>query len=56
MVGIPGLESRTLDKPPYDKPFDMAAAHLFKIWGGKIHEIEAIGFAAPYNAPSGWEK
>jgi hypothetical protein len=35
--------------------FDMPALHIYKIWGGKIHEIEAIGIVAPYNAPTGWE-
>lgn len=40
---------------PY-APFDMAAAHIFKIGAdGRIHEIEAVGVSAPYNAPSGWD-
>jgi hypothetical protein len=38
------------------KPFDLPAMHIFKIWGGQIHEIEAIGFSAPFNSPSGWEE
>jgi hypothetical protein len=37
------------------KPFDMPAMHIYKIWGGQMHEIEAIGIVAPYNAPTGWE-
>jgi hypothetical protein len=36
-------------------PFDLLALHIYKIWGGQIHEIEAIGFTAPYNIPTGWE-
>jgi hypothetical protein len=36
-------------------PFDLPAMHIYKIWGGQIHEIEAMGFMAPYNAPTGWE-
>jgi len=37
-------------------PFDLPAAHVFKIGeDGKVHEIEAMGFMAPYNAPTGWE-
>ena len=37
-------------------PFDLPAAHIFKVGAdGKIHEIEAMGFLAPYNAPTGWE-
>ncbi len=37
------------------KPFDLPAMHIFKIWGGQIHEIEAMGFTAAYNSPTGWE-
>ena len=37
-------------------PFDMPAAHIFKIGAdGRVHEIEAVGFTAPYNSPTGWE-
>jgi len=37
-------------------PFDLPAAHIFKIGAdGKVHEIEAMGFVAPHNAPTGWE-
>ena len=35
--------------------FDLPALHIYKIWGGQIHEIEAMGFMAPYNSPTGWE-
>jgi hypothetical protein len=38
------------------KPFDLPAAHVFKVGAdGKVHEIEAMGFQAPLNAPTGWE-
>lgn len=38
------------------KPFDMPAAHIFKIGpDGRIHEIEAVGFTTGYNSPTGWE-
>jgi hypothetical protein len=36
-------------------PFDLPAAHIFKIKDGKIHEIEAMGFTAPYESPTGWQ-
>ena len=37
------------------KPFDMPAAHIFKVGAdGKVHEIEALGFTAPLNSPTGW--
>jgi hypothetical protein len=41
---------------PNQQPFDMPAAHIFKIWGGQIHEIEAVGLVAPYSSPTGWEE
>jgi hypothetical protein len=38
------------------KPFDLPAAHIFKIGPeGQIHEIEAVGFTAPYKSGTGWE-
>lgn len=49
--GVPGVPFRKIDY----KPFDLPAVHIFKIWGGQIHEIEAIGFLAPYNSSSGWD-
>lgn len=46
---------RNKENMPYD-PFDMPAAHIFKIGAdGLVHEIEAMGFVAPYNSPTGWE-
>jgi hypothetical protein len=37
-------------------PFDLPAAHIYKIGpDGLMHEIEAMGFQAPYNSPTGWE-
>jgi len=52
IVGYPGVTS----VPMKFKPFDLPAAHIFKVQGGKIHEIEAMGFTAPYNSKTGWEK
>jgi hypothetical protein len=46
----------------YDKsrlpfePFDLPAAHIYKIGAdGEVHEIEAMGFRADLNSPTGWE-
>jgi len=46
----------------YDKtrlpfePFDLPAAHIYKVGAdGKVYEIEAMGFRADLNSPSGWE-
>jgi hypothetical protein len=51
IVGVPGVEKVDLNIPPFDLP----AAHIYKIQGGKIHEIEAMGFMMPYNSKTGWE-
>jgi len=48
--GVPGVTQREVN----NQPFDLPAAHIFKISDGKIHQIEAMGFLAPYNSPSGW--
>ena len=49
-------DRRITTLPMKFKPFDLPAAHIFKVSGGKIHEIEAMGFMAPYNSKTGWEK
>ena len=39
------------------EPFDLPAAHVFKVGAdGKVHEIEAMGFQADLNSPTGWEE
>jgi hypothetical protein len=35
-------------------PFDLPAAHIFKIRDNRIHEIEALGFMVPYLSKNGW--
>jgi hypothetical protein len=52
IVGVPGLEKIDLNIAPFDLP----AAHIFKIQGGKFHEIEAMGYTMPYNSKTGWER
>jgi hypothetical protein len=37
------------------EPYDLPAAHVFRIADGEIHEVEAIGLFVPYGAPTGWE-
>ena len=51
IVGVPGVDT----VPMNFKPFDLPAAHIFKISGGKMHEIEAMGATMPYNSKTGWE-
>jgi hypothetical protein len=46
---------RNRQSMPY-RPFDMPAAHIFKIGpDGRVHEIESVGAIAPYNSPTGWD-
>jgi hypothetical protein len=52
IVGIPGLD--TLEMKGLGTS-DLEAGEMFKIRGGKIHEIEAMGFLLPYGSKTGWE-
>ncbi|HSW38533.1 MAG TPA: hypothetical protein VLL97_03480 [Acidobacteriota bacterium] len=49
--GVPGITER----PNTWGPFDLPAAHIYKIRNGKIHEIEAVGYMAEHGIKSGWE-
>ncbi|MBN1905550.1 MAG: hypothetical protein JW927_10665 [Deltaproteobacteria bacterium] len=49
--GVPGVTERTNDFGAFDLP----AAHIYKIRGGKIYEIEAIGYMAEHGITTGWE-
>lgn len=51
IVGVPGVTSR----PKAFGPINLLAGEIFKIRGGKIHEIEAMGVLVPYGAASGWD-
>lgn len=52
IIGVPGITER----PNQWGPFELPAAHIFKIRNGKIHEIEAIGyFVAGTGLTNGWE-
>jgi hypothetical protein len=46
--------STTMHTPAF-APFDLPAAHIYKVGpDSQIHEIEAMGFVAPYGSPTGW--
>jgi hypothetical protein len=51
LVGVPGRENYTMNI----NPFDLPAVHIFKIWNGQLHEIEAVGFTTGYMSKTGWE-
>ena len=51
IVGVPGITERVNKYGPFDLP----AAHIFKIRDGKIYDIEAIGYMAKHGIKNGWE-
>ena len=51
ITGVPGINERKNEWGPFDLP----AAHIFKIRNGKIYEIEAIGYMAKHGIKNGWE-
>ena len=52
ITGVPGVT----EYPNEWGPFELPAAHVFKIRNGKIHEREAIGyFYAGTGLTTGWE-
>jgi hypothetical protein len=53
ILNNPGREEADMSN---QRAFDMPALHIYKIWGGQIHEIEALGVLdVPLNSPTGWE-
>ena len=52
---ITGNPNREISDMSNQRAFDMPALHIFKIWGGQIHEIEAVGITTTLNSPTGWE-
>jgi hypothetical protein len=47
-------DGSTSQRPMDFAPFDLEAAHIFKIHSDKIHEIEAMGFTLPLYSKNGW--
>ena len=53
-ITILNKDGSTAERPMNFAPFDLEAAHIFKIYGDKIHEIEAMGFTLPLYSKNGW--
>ena len=53
-VTILNPDGTTTERPMNFSPFDLEAAHIFKISGPKIPEIEAMGFSLPLYSKNGW--
>jgi hypothetical protein len=47
-------DGSTSERPWNFNPFDLEAAHIFKIYDDTIHEIEAMGFTLPLYSKNGW--
>ena len=50
ITGVPGVTERKNDYGPFDLP----AAHVYKIRDGKLHEIEALGYMNEAGYKTGW--
>ena len=50
--GVPGVDVVHMNSGTSN----LQAGEIFKIRGGKIHEIEALGVSLPYGTKSGWEQ
>ncbi len=51
LIGVPSTELRHMEY----NAFDMPAIHIYKVWGGAIHEIEALGIVMPYESAHSFE-
>ena len=51
IIGVPGVTTEHMTRSRSTWP-----AGISSNYGGKIHEIEATGYAGPYNSKTGWEK
>jgi hypothetical protein len=52
IVGVPGVDSLPLGR----SSSNMQAGEIFKIVGGKIVSVEAMGAFLPYGTKSGWSE
>ncbi|TIX49579.1 hypothetical protein [Alteraurantiacibacter aquimixticola] len=52
LINVPFSTERDMSR--FDA-FDMPAIHIYKVWGGAIHEIEALGVVMPYQSAHSFE-
>ncbi|HEY3515759.1 MAG TPA: hypothetical protein VGL98_01840 [Gammaproteobacteria bacterium] len=53
-ITVIGRDGKPTTRDVAFNPFDLPAAHIFKIRDNRIHEIEALGFMTPYMSKGGW--
>lgn len=55
-ITVIGRDGKPTTREMPFEPFDLPAAHVFKIRGNRIHEIEALGIMLPYMSKNGWSE
>jgi hypothetical protein len=53
-ITVIGRDGKPTTRDVAFDPFDLPAAHIFKVRDNRIHEIEALGFMMPYMSKNGW--
>jgi hypothetical protein len=53
-ITVIGRDGKPATRAMNFDPFDLPAAHIFKVRDNRIHEIEALGFTMPYLSKGGW--
>jgi len=53
-ITVIGRDGKPTQRAVNFNPFDLPAAHIFKVRDNRIHEIEALGFMMPYLSKGGW--
>src|SRR5262245_25361659 len=53
-ITVIGRDGKSTTRDVAFNPFDLPAAHIFKIRDNRIHEIEVLGFMMPYMSKGGW--
>jgi hypothetical protein len=53
-ITVIGRDGKPTTRDVAFNPFDLPAAHIFKVRDNRIHEIEALGFMMPYMSKGGW--
>jgi hypothetical protein len=55
-ITVIGRDGKPTPRTVAFEPFDLPAAHIFKIRDNGIHEIEALGVMVPYLSKNGWSE
>jgi hypothetical protein len=55
-ITVIGRDGKPTTRAVNFNPFDLPAAHIFKVRDNRIHEIEALGFMLPYMSKGRWSE